>query len=809
MDREERMRPMRIICWWWCLAALLLLAACHDAPRKNPFDPQLTPAVELTVALDDTAGTATLTWTPYMGEQTFSAYWVLRNVAKSIEVDTLALIEEVEQTAFVDSSLAPDTAYEYRVAAVNSAGFVVSSEERGVAGYSVEGVHLLPVESDLQAGALVLHWSRFRGPDFVFYQIRRRLGELIQEEVLATLDSVEDTTFVDSTALTGIDYVYTVDVHAAGETLSSNSLILRLILPGVVLAEPVMDSATASATLSWTPYEGSRFAIYRVERKTAELAWHPVAELDDRRGRSLVNKELLGSTEYFYRVVVVTDRGEEVESREVSGTIHPLVDSWPLELEEESFVRLYVEEEGKLTALVADPGGVRLLFFDLEGDLLEEQELLVLGRSFLKPRSVATAPDGKGGRALVLTLRPRNWPGFTGVLLFDREGQPLRERRALFADAFTEPLRGEHAIVPGFVELLGGSPEVAFDNVAVSQGEALLFADDFEHERLDEWTFMVGSLENGWLTGGEQGNPVLRKEELSWQDFRVEADVSFSSPTWARITTGGSQYRYSRFLFTLEVDSQRAGLSWIFRKRLGSTSAIDDETEIFDEDLTLLPGLPYRMGLECVEGEVGVSLEGPVSPWGVANGDPRWNCAVSVGQESETSLALIAGERPIQLISGEVVARFPYEEEASEVRFWEAGADASRLGVCLPQLNWVLIGKGAFSRLTGRVRWPSDVLERVGVGMGQEAGAFLVPLSLDAGPEGRVYVLDAGNARIQVFDDRGNYITRFGRRGKGAGDFDFGSGYSTEDFSGSIAVDDEGFIYVADVGNRRIQKFAP
>jgi len=28
-------------------------------------------------------------------------------------------------------------------------------------------------------------------------------------------------------------------------------------------------------------------------------------------------------------------------------------------------------------------------------------------------------------------------------------------------------------------------------------------------------------------------------------------------------------------------------------------------------------------------------------------------------------------------------------------------------------------------------------------------------------------------------------------------------------FQGSIAVDDDGYIYVADVGNRRIQKFAP
>ena len=40
----------------------VLLAACHDAPRNNPFDPALTPPVELEVALDDTAGTATLTW---------------------------------------------------------------------------------------------------------------------------------------------------------------------------------------------------------------------------------------------------------------------------------------------------------------------------------------------------------------------------------------------------------------------------------------------------------------------------------------------------------------------------------------------------------------------------------------------------------------------------------------------------------------------------------------------------------------------------------------------------------------------------
>ncbi|MBT4502171.1 MAG: hypothetical protein HOC74_30845, partial [Gemmatimonadetes bacterium] len=85
------------------LCVVLALTACHDAPRKNPFDPELTPAVELTVELDEMAGTVMLNWTEYVGEQAFAQYWVLRNVAMSTEVDTLAVIDGVAQTVFVDS----------------------------------------------------------------------------------------------------------------------------------------------------------------------------------------------------------------------------------------------------------------------------------------------------------------------------------------------------------------------------------------------------------------------------------------------------------------------------------------------------------------------------------------------------------------------------------------------------------------------------------------------------------------------------------------------------------------------------------
>ena len=41
-----------------------LLACSHDAKQESPLDPELTPTVPLVVALDDTAGTALLSWTP-------------------------------------------------------------------------------------------------------------------------------------------------------------------------------------------------------------------------------------------------------------------------------------------------------------------------------------------------------------------------------------------------------------------------------------------------------------------------------------------------------------------------------------------------------------------------------------------------------------------------------------------------------------------------------------------------------------------------------------------------------------------------
>ena len=70
---------------------------------------------------------------------------------------------------------------------------------------------------------------------------------------------------------------------------------------------------------------------------------------------------------------------------------------------------------------------------------------------------------------------------------------------------------------------------------------------------------------------------------------------------------------------------------------------------------------------------------------------------------------------------------------------------------------------------------------------------------------GDVYVLDAGNDRVQRFDADGNFVSQWGVCGSAEGEFAFCFG---GDMSASLDVDEtDGSVYVADPGNQRIQKF--
>ena len=872
----------------------LAVVGCHDTPRKNPFDPKLTPAVAVTVSLDPGTGTAVVDWTPYDGRQPFAEYWILRQVQGLVTVDTLAVIRDADLTEFADSHLSPNTAYEYRVSVTNTSGYEATSDSKSTPGYEVSPVQLLDAEADAEAGAVRLRWtrfpgsrfgaysverrgateddfvaigqinsrddtlftdtnvapdasyvyrivleaagqlwisnrsgreryslspvtliaaepgnqegvirltwSRFTGPGFESYQIRR-IAESIDQELISTQTAIQDTSFVDRSALAGGAYVYTVTVQATGEELVSNPLVSSLTLPAVEIESIEMQSATASASLSWTRYEGPRFRAYQVWRRTT-IETRMVAEIADRDVTALVDTSLSGNTEYIYRVVVATTRSEEVASTEVGGTIHALVDSWPLTLDSDESVRLYVEAEGRITALVAGEHQIRLLFFGVNGTLLDEQ--LLHSGVRIEPRSVATTVDEEGERFLTVGYknRPRvssgrnvtegtEWGKF--LLRFSPEGtlDSATKEYKLFEDFLQErEFTGYNRI---FIQ--GGVGGVFFDNVEVSADGNVLFADDFEDGIADEWGNLFGgaSVRDGKLRLiGRASIP-----DTSWNDFRFEADVSSAGNQGAIGVDVGP--RILPITINLIPSENEVGL---FR----------GGAKLDSEFLPGVPGAVYRLGLELVDGRLSASVQSPVV-WREQQTDldNQWTSLLSF----EGSVTLTVGAQPYSLDQeGEAMSRTTLPSLVSEMRIWNRSGGTGTVGICLPESHQLAVIEErvqgslmswSFPTVGDRVQAP------VGSGIGHESGHFVFPLSFDAGPDGRLFVLDAGNDRIQVFDRDRRFLTKWGQRGDGPGEFTFGRVIRTEpeDFSGSVVVDREGFIYVADVLNQRIQKFNP
>ncbi|MCX6560183.1 MAG: NHL repeat-containing protein [Candidatus Aminicenantes bacterium] len=81
-----------------------------------------------------------------------------------------------------------------------------------------------------------------------------------------------------------------------------------------------------------------------------------------------------------------------------------------------------------------------------------------------------------------------------------------------------------------------------------------------------------------------------------------------------------------------------------------------------------------------------------------------------------------------------------------------------------------------------------------------EAIAFHMPSGLVVDAQGRLYVLDSGNHRVQVFGADGKFLKTIGRQGQGPGEF-----YMPN----AIDFDAQGNLYVCESQAARIQAIAP
>ncbi|MBI5910833.1 MAG: 6-bladed beta-propeller [Betaproteobacteria bacterium] len=83
---------------------------------------------------------------------------------------------------------------------------------------------------------------------------------------------------------------------------------------------------------------------------------------------------------------------------------------------------------------------------------------------------------------------------------------------------------------------------------------------------------------------------------------------------------------------------------------------------------------------------------------------------------------------------------------------------------------------------------------------GKDPGDFNFPRDLVVGKDGRLYIVDSGNFRVQIFDRDGKFLKSFGKIGRQIGQFSRPK---------EIAADPAGNIYVTDTAFGNFQIFDP
>lgn len=82
----------------------------------------------------------------------------------------------------------------------------------------------------------------------------------------------------------------------------------------------------------------------------------------------------------------------------------------------------------------------------------------------------------------------------------------------------------------------------------------------------------------------------------------------------------------------------------------------------------------------------------------------------------------------------------------------------------------------------------------------RDNGTFLSPTNAAVDRDGYIYVADTGNSRVQILDPTGEFLRAFGTQGDSPGEFIRPKG---------IAVDSEGHVYVADAEFNNFQILTP
>jgi len=168
--------------------------------------------------------------------------------------------------------------------------------------------------------------------------------------------------------------------------------------------------------------------------------------------------------------------------------------------------------------------------------------------------------------------------------------------------------------------------------------------------------------------------------------------------------------------------------------------------------------------------------------WGAMSG-------ISVNDKDEIWL-FTRGTPPVQV----------YDRDGKYLRGWGADivAKAHQIRFDRDGNLWLVdVGNHVVLKCTP----DGKVLKTLGVKgeSGDDAAHFFKPTDIAIAPDGQLFITDGyGNSRVVHFDSQGKFVKAWGKPGTGPGEFDLPH---------SICMDSQGRLYVADRSNFRVQIF--
>lgn len=441
----------------------------------------------------------------------------------------------------------------YNVTAVNSLGLESVPSEPAE---TVVGDIVPPAPVSLQGSVLNEHdveltWQASSSLDALNYRIYRD-GELL------SIRSVADTSYSDINLKNG-SYIYHVVVEDKVGNLSPASNQVSLTVAASIDSKPenvTVESIPAGEALriSWSHAKPDpmMFRVYRAV--SASGTFDVIAESTT---REILDEPLVNEREYFYRVAVVDEYGNESPSSDtVSGIPRDTVAPEPPVLVSPVSAGQVKEVERDTISLTgfAEPGAKVAAFLDgnMSVPTIANAQAVQNSVSFGSPLGSAVSPNGVkllaanySGFSVVDLETGESWAGdfeLTNVVWVDTDLALGRSYNGLFAiDAENQ--------TGSFVELQGAeSYAIQWMDVSKALDKWILLVTSYEPSRdsgiwiVDPDTYAIERViaMGDWGYAGESAALSPDGSQLVWQDSTVGKIGRLNLETGQRTTLGES-----------------------------------------------------------------------------------------------------------------------------------------------------------------------------------------------------------------------------------------------------------------------------